>query len=586
MGDGAKRRSLPSVKPPEMGKPIPPAPEPEAEEPIGNRYSEAEARELKLLLLEKAKRKIESLRLYEALPAQQAFHNSECRIRLARGSNRSGKTLSAAVEFARIVTGQNPIDRCTKTDGRAFIVGKDLSHIGTVIYRKLFRAGAFKIIRDRETSEWRAYRPWKADDHAREAEAKPAPPLIPPRFVKSVAWEKKAENIPALITLSNGWEIHFLSSLGKPPQGQDLDLVWFDEEIVDGEWWPEMQARLLDRRGHFWWSATPQLATERLVELHYRCEKEETIHREGGPEPTAKEFELLLADNPHFPEEDKRALGNSYTDREYEVRILGKFAIESSKVWPEFSIGVHGIDYFDIPPDWTRYAVVDPGRQICAAIFAACPPPNSMMDIPGQPQFRFADEVVFFDELYIPNCDAGEFGRRMGMKCAGQMWEAFIIDTHGGRVTEAGSGKTIEAQYRKALEENHVQSVRTGHGFAWGSDDVAGGLEAYRAWLKVRPCGTPRFRILREKCPNFEWEIARYRYKRINGIATDDPEPRGRVHLMATCRYLSLYGPTWVAPKPGHGRIGGAIGAFRAKLARLRKANGGGAVILGPNRGK
>lgn len=508
-----------------------------------------------------------------------------CYIAAGVVSHNSGKTLSAAVQFALMATGQDPHERCPKTDGRAFVVGKDLSHIGTVVYRKLFRAGAFKIIRDLDTSEWRAFRPWDVLDAAREKDAKPAPPLIPPRFVKTIAWEKKAEGIPSLVTLANGWEIHFLSSLGRPPQGQDLTLVWFDEEIVDGEWYPECQARLLDRRGHFFWSATPQASTDRLYELHLRCEKEEMDFKNGGPKPGAREFRLLLADNPHFSNEDKQALAASYSDKEYDVRIGGEFAIESSKVWPEFSKGIHGVEYFDVPDDWTRYAITDPGRQICATMFLACPPPHSAIAIPGCDGQFFADDVVMYDELYITNSDAEEYGRRMSQKTGGQRFEAFIIDTHGGRITEMGSGKTVEAQYRKSLEKYGVKSHRTGSGFAWGSDDVQGGLEAFRAWLRIRPNGTPKFRVICDKCPNFLWEILRYRYKRINGIATDDPESRGRVHLMADCRYAALYNCSWVAPRASEARVGGAIAAYRAKMARLRKSSGSGSVVLGPSRG-
>lgn len=583
-GDGERKRGLPEVPPPITPKPIMPI-IPEVEEPLGQKLTEAESRRLKALVAERAKRKIESLRIYQPLPAQQAFLDDTTRIRLLRGSNRSGKTVSSAFEFARFVTGQDPHERCQKTDGRSFAVGKDLAHIGTVIYRKLFRAGAFKIIRDLESKEWRAFRPWDESDATREKEAKPAPPLIPPRFVKTIAWEKKAENIPAFITLVNGWEIHFLSSLGKPPQGQDLDLVWFDEEIFDSEWYAECLARLLDRRGHFFWSATPQASTDRLYDLHLRCEKEDLDFRNGGPKPGAREFKLLLADNKHFSDEDKKALAASYSDREHAVRIEGEFAIESSKVWPEFSVGVHGLDYFDIPDDWTRYAITDPGRQVCATMFLACPPSHSGIAIPGSDGMVFRDDVVMYDELYITNSDAEEYGRRMAQKSAGQIFEAFIIDTHGGRITEMGSGKTVEAQYRASLAKNGVKSNRTGSGFAWGSDDVQGGLEAFRQWLKVRPFGTPKFHIIRDKCPNFVWEIARYRYKRINGIATDEPETRGRVHLQACARYASLYGCSWVEPRRDSVRVSGAIAAYRSKMARLRKASSGGSVVLGPSRG-
>jgi hypothetical protein len=70
---------------------------------------------------------------------------------------------------------------------------------------------------------------------------------------------------------------------------------------VDGEWHPEMAARILDRSGRGIWSATPQAGTEQLFELHERAERDA-----NEPCPSVEEFVILLADNPHIGEEEKR----------------------------------------------------------------------------------------------------------------------------------------------------------------------------------------------------------------------------------------------------------------------------------------
>src|SRR5262245_2732952 len=108
--------------PEEAPTPLPPPP------PIP--VSSWEALELKRLLVEKAKRQAEALKLYVPLPRQFEFHASFVRQRLLRGSNRSGKTLGAAVEVARAVSGTDPYDKYPKYDGRAFCVGKNLDHVG------------------------------------------------------------------------------------------------------------------------------------------------------------------------------------------------------------------------------------------------------------------------------------------------------------------------------------------------------------------------------------------------------------------------------------------------------------------------
>ena len=56
-----------------------------------------------------------------------------------RAANRAGKTLSAAIEFARAVTGQDPHNKYPKTAGRAMIVCKNEKQCGEVIFKKLFK---------------------------------------------------------------------------------------------------------------------------------------------------------------------------------------------------------------------------------------------------------------------------------------------------------------------------------------------------------------------------------------------------------------------------------------------------------------
>ena len=570
MAKDAIARAGPDIKAPEP----PDLPDIATDVAARDEVSQVEIAELLEFVAEKARRQIEAINLYEPLPIQKDFHDCMCPIRLIRGSNRSGKTVSAAVEFARAVTGRDPHERYPAKDGRAYCVGKDQKHHGEVTYRKLFRAGAFKIIRDEHTRVFRAFRPWDDKDKAREKQAKPAPPLIPPRLIKSVSWDKKNEGIPSKVVLRNGWEINFLSSLGKPPQGMDVDVVWFDEEIVDSDWFPEMQTRLPDREGRFWWSATPQSGTDRLLELHLRCEAEEEERRRSGAEPTAKEFIVLLKDNPHIKDAAKRLMEQSLSDAERSVRVDGEFAIHGRKVYPEFRKAVHLIPYFDIPSHWTNYMIVDPGRQVCAGLIAAVPPPHEFKDL------DFA--VVLRDEIYVHNSDAEQFAAEAKRKTDGLQLERMVIDIHGARITEMGSGKTVIDQYQEALEEAGVACVRTGSQFEWGCDDVGAGVEAFRTWLKVGRQGQPKVFAIEDKTPNFVWEIERYRYKLKNGEVTDDPETRGKVHLMACARYLSMCDPVWVKPSAGANSASGAYAAFLAKLKKQKSS--GGTVNLGPTR--
>lgn len=547
--------------------------------------------DLRRVAHELALRKMQPLRLYEPLPIQAEFHDCNSKTRLLRGSNRGGKTLTCAIEFAKAVLG---IGRGPKNDGRFYIVGKDEKHLGEVIYRKMFRPGAFRMIRDEVTGDWRAYRPW-TDGHRRKA-SKPCPPLIPPREIVSISWSKKVASIPEKVTLRNGTEIDFFSSLAKPPRGSDLDGVWLDEEIVDSDWVPEMHARLLDRQGFLIWGFTPQTGSDRAFELHQRCEEQMEDWRLSGyqieKEPAAREFVILLRDNTHFSQAEKDEYAANFSAEEQAVRIDGDFAIEAAKVYPEFAPSVHSVPYFDMPMEWTRYAVIDPGRQICAVLFAAVPPPDAefpsgSIDDNGEPEMvKVLDRkiVILYDELYIPNCDAVLFGEKMKLKCQGQDFEAFIIDGHGSRSHEAGSGKTIEQQYTEQLRKQDIESRISGHGFIIGSDDAAGRTEAFRLWLRVQKWGRPSLHIIdvKNRLPNLKWELERWRYKRSRDGILDQPETRGRVHLMACCGYLAHYDPKYVEPVARARAKGGAYQAFMRREARRRHRQGPKAIVFGP----
>ncbi len=494
---------------------------------------------------------------------------SESTLRLLRGSNRGGKTLPAAVEVARAVTGRDPHDKYPKHDGRCFAVGKDGKHIAQVMWRKLSRAGAFRMIRDLATGDWRAFDPQDPADDSRFKESKPAPPLIPQRYIREISWENKKAGQPETVKLSTGWELNFFSSLGKPPQGSDIDLWWFDEEIVDPAWLPEMQARTLDRRGKGIWSATPQAGTEQLYELHEAAErlKEQEVTR-----PEVEEFVILLAHNPHIREEDKRKFAEALSEEEKQVRVEGNFLLLSYLIYTDYRPSFHGMKAdLDQMGKWSYYAVIDPGHQVCAVLFGAVPPPP-------------LDFTLLYDELYLKDATAAIFGREMAAKCSGRTFQAFLIDPQGAVLTDIGYGKTVGEQYTEALRNLKVASVQTGHGFTFAINDVDAGHLAVKGWLAARADGTPKLRVDVARCPNFDYEIKRYHRKRnADGSVSDRPYTRKATHLMDALRYLALYDPKYVKP-PAPRPSTGVWEALQARRAKNRARDGAGGIHLGPSR--
>jgi hypothetical protein len=241
-------------------------------------------------------------------------------------------------------------------------------------------------------------------------------------------------------------------------------------------------------------------------------------------------------------------------------------------VFPEFAVWLHGCDAFPVPPDWCRYAAIDPGRQVCAVVFLAVPPPDS----------EHHGCVFAYDELYIQACSAALFGERMRERAVGQQFEAFLIDAHGSRLTDIASGLNVNQQYSEALKAHDVRSRRTGAGFIPGAGDVQAGIEAVRGWLRPRDDRRPYLKIFRDCCPNLVEEFKRYRHKMVGKWLTDEPETRGHHHAVDCLRYLALFKPQWHRPKSGDVRPNGALAAWRAKQKRQKDARGHRPVVLGP----
>jgi len=551
-------------------KPVAPPPLPSVSK-IGG----FQAEQLKQIQAELAERRIEALRLYLPTPTQAEMHACKASEIIVLGGNRSGKSLSTFVEDARAVTGTDPHEKYPAKDGNLVIIGRDWKHIGMVVYPMLFRAGAFKIIKDKQTHAWRAFNP--TADADRIAEAKPAPPLIPPRMVKKISWLLKSASYIQSAELTNGWKIYFFSSEGEPPQGFQANRVHIDEDLSSEAWLPEMQARLSDRKGVLCWSAMPHSKNDSLAGL---SERADNAVQAGNPNPDIVKFVLRFLDNPHIDADEKRknlerwaALGEDVL----RMRSEGEFVTDSILCYPTFTMTVHGYDRADlpqnvVPPEWTRYAVVDPGHAVTSVLFAAVPPDEQM--------------VLVYDQLYIRQCNAVIFGEKFAEKVKGQSFHAFIIDMHGGRIREIGSGRLPVELYSEQLRQRNVSSAVTGSSFLAGCDDIGARMAATQNYMHIRPEGTPALRVLRGSCPDLERELKRYK-KKVNYLAgtyivTDQPNTRGEVHACQCLEYLCAYRPKYHKPKVEIQDEPWYVDWVRR---RKKRAGGDGFVWLGPSTG-
>jgi hypothetical protein len=518
---------------------IPPPEKPEG--PLGN-VTQHQLGQLKDVQAALTERRLEALRLYEPMPHQEEFHKCMASERIVLGGNRGGKTLAVAVEAARAATGQDPYDKYPKEGGNLAIIGRNWPHIGLVIYPILLKAGAFRIIRDDETGQWRSIR--QGDD---KSKSKPAPPLIPPRMVKDISWVLKNAGYLNKLELTNGWTIWCFSSEGEPPQGYQADLIWIDEDVTNEAFVGESQARLADRKGRFVWSAMPWSRNDALLGL---CERADRAADEGQENPIIRKFTFRFLDNAFIDAEEKRknlerwsALGAD----EVRMRAEGEFTTESTLMYPTFNRSVHILPRSElpegIPPEWTRYVSIDPGHAVMATLFAAVPPHE-----------RY---ILIYDELYIRNCNALIWGEQFSAKVRTQHIHGAIMDMHGGLLRDLGSGRLPHELYSEELKKHKIRFTFGGHGFIPGSDDIPARTSIVRQLLHIQGDGTTKLKILEGSCPNLIRELKRYRKKTttVNGqvFVTDQPQTRGEVHACQALEYLCAYEPKYHAPPRTYG---------------------------------
>lgn len=487
-------------------------------------------------------------------------------------------SLAGFVEVARAVTGQDPYNKYPKENGCAVCLGYGEKHIGRVIYKYLFQVGAFNIIRDQETNEWRTFRPWSPDrewqgkkgDKGREAEIQPAPPLVPERFIKGkIAFEKKSEFIFSRVEFVNGWVLYALNSAGDPSQAQGFqaNLYHIDEDVATSGWHEEAIGRTMTREGLIRWTALPHQKTNEILEMIQRAEEQE---KDENPRTVC--LRATMYDNPYIPEEsikENERIWKSAGEDIYRKRALGELTLDKVNVYPGFSKWTHNAirmvtdsermeeasgvtirnpaqkilsDNGGIPPeDWCKYMIVDPGHAVCAVGYFCVPPPE------------VGHYKILYDEDYLTGATAKTFGAAVEKKIRNTYFEDFIIDAHGGRLTSLESGIQPRIKYQEELEERGVRCEKRGSRFLDGSDDIPGRELALREWLMIRSDGYPTFMVYVEKCPNFVREIQNFKKKtvRIAGreITTDDANRRGACHMVEVSEYGAAHGLPYVRPK-------------------------------------
>ena len=483
----------------------------------------------------------ESLALYQPLPAAELFHASTAKFRVVDGSNRSGKTNAGAVEACRMLCGVDPYDKYVRKDGIALIIGLNTKHLATM-WKKCARPGAFSIIRDEHTNLWRSVRPDPNDplhldpyDLAYQEKWKDAPPFLPPRLIKSLAWEDKGKGVPRLVTFFTGWESWWHSSEGKSPQGDHLNGVWLDEHLDNEDFFNEAKrgiVALKERSRHIprlFWSATPQTLNPQLSDLREEAER--------GDKHTAA-FRLLLSDNPYVPDEEKEIFFNGLTEDERHYRWYGLPAIATQRVYPGYDPqGTHGCEPFAVDISrWARYVCIDPGRQHCGTVLFAIDPE--------------ARPVWIYDAFDLRHADAQRWAGEIAKRQYDTHFEAFVIDQQMGKQTRPGAAHNTARQYFTALTAAGVRPKSDGPlcGFYPGTSDIPAREEALLGWLAIRGAGpfagSPILQVMKGISPQLDKQFRDAVYKVGKRYKKPDQD------ILVCLEYMAGFAPRYRLPSP------------------------------------
>lgn len=489
------------------------------------------ARRLRAVMEEMARRNCEALKLYVPFGESLRFHKSQAKTRIIIGSVRSGKTNAATSEAAMCATGTHPWRKFPKENAKLYIVGWDQEFIGKVLVPKMLEPGAFRIIRDEVTKKWRPVLPDQEYDKANQEKWRDSPPFLPPRFVKSINWESRKDNVARDIELINGTRLSYYSSKGAPQRGSEIDFAMVSEEMENKSWPRELQRALVKRGGCFVYEATPISGSSWLWNAY------QSAHIPGADQRLIETFSLYVKNNIYISEQDRQDFFNGLqTDQERRVYWDGEFMLGEAIVYPEFKRDVHVVESFEPPDEWNRYMVVDPGVTVCAVTFWAVPPPKGN-DGKVSPRWH---ERHCFDELYIKRCSAAVLAEQVKSKMgrwASGGFQAFLIDGRMGRQSQMGSGRTVQYEYAEALRERGVYSRMTGSDFLRGSDNIQAREQALRSWFSP-PYSDEPTPILRvhDKCRMLLWELPQQLYKQDQqGLVINDQRIDKNNHATATC---------------------------------------------------
>ena len=285
------------------------------------------------------------------------FHKSTKRIRWVFGGNRTGKTVSGAVEAVWYARGNHPYKRI-KGATSGWVVS---------LTNEVQRDVAQKEILRWLNPDWIVgigVRRGRSDD-----------------LENAVIDYIEIKNVFGSVS-----RIGFKScDQGRAKfQGTSLDWIWFDEEPPE-DIYRECQMRVLDTQGDIWGTMTPLMGLTWVYDEIY-------LNEIGNPE--IRYWFYHWEDNPYLSGEEIEMLIQTLPEKEREARQYGKFMSGTSALFGDYKKATHVIAPMELSSDWKYYFACDYGMDMAAGLWFAV--------LPGK-------NVICYRELHVPNLLISEF---------------------------------------------------------------------------------------------------------------------------------------------------------------------------------
>lgn len=419
------------------------------------------------------------------------FHKDNHRNRWMFGGNRTGKTVSGAVEAVWFATCTHPYKSIKASSGWVVSLTNEVQ----------------RDVAQKEILRW-----------------------LPKKYIKDVQVRAGRKDDPEnaildFILLTNGCKIGFKScDQGRAKfQGTSQGWIWFDEEPPK-EIYDECKMRIVDTRGYIWGTMTPLLGLTWVYNI---------IYLNDNNDQEVKYWLMEWADNPWLSREEIAQLESTMSDDEREARQYGKFVALSGLIYKEFKEDIHVIDPFDVPKEWYDDISIDPGyTNPLSCHFYACDSDGNIYVIAEH--YESEKPVEYHASKIKAIADGLEWKRN---KYSNKL--SAIIDSAANQKTLAAEKTVKELFYENGISCDDANK------------DVWTGIQRVKGYLQLRdhpekknwPKGKPKLFIFRT-CVNMIKEIKSYRWAEPkDGINAKEEPKKVNDHAMDELRYYIMNKP-------------------------------------------